>query len=108
MTTEKLANAIEKEKKLLAGYRKKRVELDDKIKKSEAKLHQYEMMQNSEKFNAVAALVSQSGLSMEAVISALQNGDLLALQEQMEAAQQETVEEVEPVAAADDAEGEEI
>ena len=93
MTSEKLAKAIEKEQKLLAGYRKKRAEYDEKIKKSEGRLHQYEMMQRSEKFSAVAAVVAENGLSIEDVLAAIQNGDLLALQERMEAAQAESQEE---------------
>lgn len=89
MTSDKLTALIAREKKNLEGYKKKRAEYDAKIKSSEAKLQQYEMMESSEKFNAVSAAVAQSGLSLDAVLAALQSGDLLALQEQMEAVQNE-------------------
>lgn len=98
MTSEKLTQAIEKERKLLAGYKKKRAEYDEKIKKSEGRLHQYEMMQRSEQFAAVSAVVAENGLSIEEVLAALQNGDLLALQERMEAAQIKNGEGEEPEA----------
>lgn len=87
MTSEKLTQAIAKEEKQLAGYKKKRAEYDEKIKRSEAKLQQYQMMQRSEQFTAVSTAVAQNGLSIEDILTALQSGDLLALQEQMEAAQ---------------------
>lgn len=89
MTSDKLTALIARERKNLEGYKKKRAEYESKIKNSEAKLQQYEMMESSQKFDAVSAAVAQSGLSLDAVLAALQNGDLLALQEQMEAAQSE-------------------
>ena len=87
MTSDKLSTLIEKEKATLQKLRNRRSELDDKIKKSEAKLHEYEMMDNNKKFGAMASIVTQSGISMDDVLAALQSGDLVSLQEQMEAAQ---------------------
>lgn len=87
MTSEKLMALIEKEKANLQKLRNRRDELDEKIKKSEAKLNEYEMMNNNKKFGAMASILTQSGLSMDDVLAALQSGDLVSLQEQMEAAQ---------------------
>ena len=87
MTSEKLNALIEKEKKNLVKFKAKKAEYDEKVKKTEAKLQQYEMLQNNDKFNALTNIVQQSGLSMEDVFAALQSGNLLDLQEQMEAAQ---------------------
>lgn len=85
MTSEQLTALIAKEKKTLDGLKAKKVDLEDKIRKSEAKLQQYEMMADSQKFAALSDVVKKSGISVEDVLAALQNGDLLALQEQMEA-----------------------
>ena len=87
MKNEKLAAAIEKEKKNLAGYEAKITEYEEKARKSRAKLNQYEMMEKSEKFGALTEAVQTTGVSIEDILMALQTGDLLALQEQMEAAQ---------------------
>ncbi len=89
MTSEKLTALIEKERATLEKLKNRRAELDEKIKKSEAKLTEYEMMDNNKKFGAMASIVTQSGLSMDDVLAALQSGDLLSLQEQMEAQKQE-------------------
>ena len=87
MTNDKLAALIAREKKNLENYRAKSAEYADKAKKTEAKLARLEMMQDSKKFTALSDVVKQSGLSMEDVFMALQSGDLLSLQERMEAAQ---------------------
>lgn len=87
MKSEKLTLLIEKEKSNLKNLKQKREELDEKIKQSETKLAEYEMMDNSQKYDALSNLVTQSGLSVDDLLLALQRGDLLALQEQMEGAQ---------------------
>lgn len=87
MTSEQLKKAIANEEERLAGYKEKRTELDDKIRKSEAKIRELKMMANSKTFDALAGLVEQKGLSVEDLITALKGGDLLGLQEQMEAVQ---------------------
>lgn len=85
MTSEKLAAMIAREKKILETNMAKKAELDEKIRKSEAKLQEYEIMQNSQKYNDLASLARDKGFSLEDVLVALQSGDLLALQERMEA-----------------------
>lgn len=84
MTSDKLRILIEKEKNRLERLKTKRAELDESIKQSEAKLNEYEMMDNSQKFGAISDVVSRSGLSVEDLLAALQKGDLLSLQEQIE------------------------
>lgn len=86
--SEKLTLLIEKEESNLKRYKAKRAEYDEKVRKSESKLREYKTMQNSEKFNDFSAIVQKNGLSVEDILTALKNGDLLSLQEQMENAQQ--------------------
>lgn len=102
MKNEKLAMTIAKERKLLQSYEAKEAEYAEKIRKSKAKLQQLEMMEDSQKYNAMAAAVKASGVSMEDILAALQSGDLLALQERMEAAQVEAADETEDENAEDD------
>lgn len=85
MNNSKLTGLIEKEQENLEKLRKKKAELDEKIKKSEAKLQEYEMMNNSRKFDMLQGVVKGTGLSVDDIMLALQNGDFLSLQEQMEA-----------------------
>lgn len=87
MSGKNLDVLIDREEKNIERYREKRAEFDEKIKKAEARLNELKMMKNSNAFNALAGAVKDKGLSMEDVLLALQKGDFLALQEQMEAAQ---------------------
>lgn len=89
MTNEKLNAQIEKEKSNLDKLLKQREALDAKIKKSQTKLAEYEMLSNSQKFGALSAVVNKSGLSVDDLLAALASGDLITLQERMEAAQAE-------------------
>lgn len=89
MNNSKLAGMIEKEQENLDKLKKKRADLDEKIRKSEAKLQEYEMMNNSRKFDMLQGVVKGTGLSMDDIMLALQNGDFLSLQEQMEAKEKE-------------------
>lgn len=92
MTTDKLNGLIAKEKAKLEKLVEKRNEIDEQIKQCEVKLNEYEMMANSQKYDALASVVKQSGLALEDVVAALKNGDLLGLQERMEAAQKAEIE----------------
>ena len=87
MTSEKLNAQIEKEKANLDKLLKQKEALDAKIKKSQTKLAEYEMLANNQKYGALSSIASKSGLSVDDLLAALQSGDLLALQERMEAAQ---------------------
>lgn len=87
MNSEKLESLIAKEEKNLASYRAKIEEYERKVEASENKLKEYKMMQNSQRFDILADIVQQNGLSVDALIDAIKNGNLLDLQEQMEEAQ---------------------
>lgn len=93
MTSEKLTELINKERSNLKKLTEKKAEIDAKIKKCEAKLQEYEMMSNSQQFGTLTSAISKSGLSVDDLLSALKNGDLLSLQEKMEASQNESASE---------------
>lgn len=93
MTSEKLTELINKERSNLKKLTEKKAEIDAKIKKSESKLQEYEMMSNSQQFGTLTSAISKSGLSVDDLLSALKNGDLLSLQEKMEASQNESASE---------------
>ena len=92
MSKNNLAELIGKEKETLVKLKEKREEIDAKIKKSEEKLRTLEMTQNSERFSSLSGVMKSSGLSVEDLMQAVLSGDLLSLQEKMEAAQQERMQ----------------
>ena len=106
MTSNKINLLIEKEKKNLEKLTARKKELEEKIKKSEAKLRGYEVMKNNDTFNVLSGIVQEKGLTVEEVLSALQNGDLLSLQEQMESSDKQEVPGSEEQPAYDNSNGE--
>lgn len=83
-----LAEKIEMETAKLATLTKKRDDLDKKIKKVQANLEKYKLIQNSNKYSAIEESAQIMGVSIEDVLAALKSGDMLSLQERMEAAQE--------------------
>lgn len=86
MANRDLNEKIKQESEKLKGLREKRAELDQKIKKSESVLERYQLMQNNEQYEAIQKATENSGLSIDDILSALNSGDMLGLQERMEAA----------------------
>lgn len=86
MANRDLNEKIKQESEKLKGLREKRAELDQKIKKSESILERYQLMQNNEQYEAIQKATENSGLSIDDILSALNSGDMLGLQERMEAA----------------------
>ena len=83
--TRDLNKKIEQESEKLKNLQEKRAELDQKIKKSESILDRYYLMKNSEQYEAIQRATENTGLSIEDILSALKSGDMLGLQERMEA-----------------------
>ena len=90
-----LSEKIEMETAKLATLTKKRDDLDKKIKKVQANLEKYKLIQNSNKYSAI-----------EDVLAALKSGDMLSLQERMEAAQEKPQDDTAEQEAADTQPGE--
>jgi 1-aminocyclopropane-1-carboxylate deaminase/D-cysteine desulfhydrase-like pyridoxal-dependent ACC family enzyme len=83
--TRDLNKKIEQESEKLKNLQEKRAELDQKIKKSESILERYYLMKNSEQYEAIQRATENTGLSIDDILSALKSGDMLGLQERMEA-----------------------
>lgn len=79
-----IVEKIEKEEKRLKGLKARRAELDKKIKKSEDDLERYRLMEQSDNYTALMEAAKGTGVSISDILSALQSGDLLGLQEHIE------------------------
>lgn len=88
-----LAEKIEMETAKLATLTKKRDDLDRKIKKVQANLEKYKLIQNNNKYSAIEESAQVMGVSIEDVLAALKSGDMLSLQERMKAAQEKSKED---------------
>ena len=88
-----LAEKIEMESAKLDTLTKKRNDLDKKIKKVEANLEKYKLIQNNNKYSAIEESAQIMGVSVEDVLAALKSGDMISLQERMEAAQEKAKED---------------
>lgn len=84
MSNDQLDKVIQKEEEKLAGLKKRKADIEDKIKKSESKIQQHRLMRNSNQFTAFIEAAQQKGVSAEEIMSALQAGDFLSLQERIE------------------------
>lgn len=101
-----LSEKIEMETVKLATLTKKRDDLDKKIKKVQANLEKYKLIQNSNKYSAIEESAQIMGVSIEDVLAALKSGDMLSLQERMEAAQEKPQDDTAEQEAADTQPGE--
>lgn len=101
-----LTEKIEMETAKLATLTKKRDDLDRKIKKVQENLEKYKLIQNSNKYSAIEESAQIMGVSIEDVIAALKSGDMLSLQERMEATQEKPQDDAAKQEAADTADTE--
>lgn len=85
MATMSLSERIKQESAKLDELMAKKADLDRKIKKSQEKLEKYRLVQNNEKFSAIEKATQGTGVSMDELLAALQSGDLIGLQERIEA-----------------------
>lgn len=75
---------IQKEKEVLEDLLVKRNKLNEKIKEKEVKIDELNKMLNQRKFSEMTDVLSSKGLSIEELLSAIETGDLLTLQEKLE------------------------
>lgn len=85
MATMSLSEKIKQESAKLDELMAKKADLDRKIKKSQERLEKYRLVQNNEKFSAIEKAMQGTGVSVEDMLAALQSGDLISLQERIEA-----------------------
>jgi hypothetical protein len=83
--SESLMTLMENEQKRLASLKEKRAAIDEKIRKSEGIIQKYTLMQNSAKFSSFTDILQGTGLAFDEILSAIKSGDLLSLQEKLEA-----------------------
>jgi hypothetical protein len=88
----KLDEKLKKEEENLIKFKDRRATLDEKIKECESNIERLKLLKDNRKYTKLANSVQKKGLTVEDIISALQSGDLLSLQEKIES----NAEEVEP------------
>lgn len=84
MDNDKLNEKLKKEQDKLNTFKQKRAVLDDKIKECESNIERLTLIKNSQKYKSFSESIQKNGLTVEDIISALQSGDFLSLQEKIE------------------------
>lgn len=83
MAIENIDEKIKKEEKKLAEMKATRDTLNKKIKKSEQNLDRYNLMKNSNSYISLMEATKGTGVAIDDILFALQNGDLSRIQEQI-------------------------
>lgn len=84
MNNDKLNEKMAKEESKLNTYKERRAKLDEKIRECEANIERLTLIKNSQRYKAFSNTVQKNGLTMDDILSALQSGDFLSLQEKIE------------------------
>ncbi len=79
-----LDEAIQRELEKKARYQEKLEELQRKINKCDANLKKYQHIKNEQQLNNISKVLERSGITIDEIMVALVNKDLLSLQEKME------------------------
>lgn len=74
---------LEKANKKLESLKAHRKDIDENIKKVEADVAKYQSIIDKAKFDELANTLQVSGLSLDDMVTAVKNGDFLALQEKI-------------------------
>lgn len=83
---------LEKDKETLTKLKEKKVKIEEKIKKLEESIEYNTMILDQRKFSEVNNVLEGKALSIDEILKAIQNGDLLSLQEKLENANKTTIE----------------
>lgn len=95
MASNNLEDMIKREEGNLNRYKAKQAEYAAKVKATETKLTELNMMRDSQQLNQLADMMSKSGLTLAELMAAMQSGDMLTLQEKMDAAASQPAEDTE-------------
>lgn len=87
MATKNIQEKLEKEQAKLSALEAKREELDGKIKNCKANIAKLQMTINNAQMGDILAALKNKGLTVDEIVSSINSGDLLGLQEKMEKAQ---------------------
>lgn len=79
----KIEEKLKKEQENLMKFKEKRATLDEKIKECESNIERLTLLKDNQKYTSFANSVQKKGLTVEDIISALQTGDFLSLQEKL-------------------------
>lgn len=79
-----LDNMIKKEQEKVMKLKQKRTEIDEKIKKSNNNIAKYTLMQDHNRYKTLTNVLEKKGVSLDDILLAFQQGDLLTLQEKVE------------------------
>lgn len=79
-----LDKLIAEETEKLNKLAEKRAKIDDAIKKAKSNIEKYTLAKDREKVAALSNALDGKGVSFDDILAAVQNGDLLSLQEKME------------------------
>lgn len=79
-----LDNMIKKEQVRVMKLKEKRAEIDEKIKKAENNITKYTLMQDQNRYKTLTNVLEKKGVSLDDILLAFQQGDLLTLQEKIE------------------------
>lgn len=83
-TMSEIDEKLKKEKENLKKFKERRASLDEKIKESESNIERLTLLRDNQKYNSFATSVKKKGLTFDDIVSALQTGDFLSLQEKFE------------------------
>lgn len=87
MATKSIQEKLQKEQEKLATLEEKRKDIDDKIKVCKANITKLEMTINNAQMGDILAALKEKGLTVDQMVAAINEGNLLTLQESMENAQ---------------------
>lgn len=88
-TIERIENKLEKERRTLAELEEKKEKIESKIKCCQKNIREYVMMIDQRRVTEVDSVITAKGLTLEEIMKAVQAGDLLSLQEKIEAQREE-------------------
>lgn len=84
MEVYEIKTKLEEEKNAMQELESKKRKLDEKIAIKKKKIDEYERLIQSQMYSEIDKQLESLGLSREILLSGLQNGDLLTLQEMIE------------------------
>lgn len=84
MNVKEIETKIEKKKAKIAELETQQIEIGNKIEKLQTEIDKLNNIIYQSRFDEITDVVSAKGLSIDDVLKAIKDGDLIALQKQME------------------------
>lgn len=80
-----ITEKLEKIQKKIDSLKRQKEEIEAKIKKAQDEYDKYNSILNQKKFNEMNEVLLANGISVNELLAAIKNGDVLSLQEHIEA-----------------------